>query len=109
MNLKQRFQYDLREALRTQDQMRVNVIRMLLAAFEQTQEMMGKQAFELSDGADILPDRHQMLDEQAVQAIILNEVQRRRESLDLLVTGGQHGHAEMEKAEIAILERYLAG
>lgn len=109
MNLKQHFQHDLREALRAQDQMRVNVIRMLLAAFEQTQEMMGKQAFELSNGADILPDRHQTLDEQAVQAIILNEVQRRRESLDLLVTGRQYGHAEVEQAEIAILEQYLAG
>lgn len=109
MNLKQCFQHDLREALRAQDQTRVNVIRMLLAAFEQTQEMMGKQAFELSNGADILPDRHQTLDEQAIQAIILNEVQRRRESLDLLVVGRQYGHAEVEQAEIAILEQYLAG
>ena len=39
----------MRVAMLAQDQGRVNVIRMLLAAFEHAQEAMGKQAFDAFD------------------------------------------------------------
>jgi len=40
MDLKQQFQQDMRDAMRAHHQARVNVIRMLLAAFEHAQEAM---------------------------------------------------------------------
>ena len=109
MDLKNRFQQDMRDAMRAQDTQRVNVIRLLLAAFEHAQEAMGKQAFESfdPDGASIQPDRHQTLSEDAIQEIIRNEVQRRREVADVFRDGGQSKRAEREEAEIAILEDYL--
>jgi len=87
MDLKKRFQEDVRDAMRAHDMQRVNVIRLLLAAFENAQEAMGKQAFDSfnPDVANIQPDRHQTLSEQALQDIIRNEVQRRREAADLFV------------------------
>jgi len=109
VNLKKRFQEDMRDAMRTHDRQRVNVIRLLLAAFEHAQEAMGKQAFDSFDpeGANIQPDRHQTLNEQAIRDIIRNEVQRRREAADLFRDGGQKKRAESEETEIAILEDYL--
>jgi uncharacterized protein YqeY len=55
VNLKQRLQQDMQDAMRAHDLRRVNVIRMLLAAFEHAQEAMGKEAFDSvnSDGVDI--------------------------------------------------------
>ena len=83
MDLKQQFQQDMRDAMRTHDQARVNVIRMLLAAFEHAQEAMGKQAFDAfdSDVNNIQLDRYQTLSKEAIQGIIRNEIQSRREAL----------------------------
>lgn len=109
MNPKQRLQQEMRDAMRARDQQRVNVFRMLVAAFEHAQETMGKQAFATLNvnESNILPDRHQTLSEQMVQDIIHNEVVRRREAVDLFYAGGQHQRAAMEESEIAILENYL--
>ena len=95
--------------MRAQDRERVNVIRMLLAAFEHAQEAMGKQAFDASDpdGTSIQHDRHQTLSEQTVKDIIRSEVQRRREAADIFRAGKEEKRAESEEAEIAILEQYL--
>jgi uncharacterized protein YqeY len=109
VQFKQKLQQDMREAIRVQDQQRVNVIRMLLAAFERAQEMMGREAFETANtGATIPPDRHQILNEQAIKDILRDEVQRRREAADILRAGRQTEQAESEEADIAILEGYLA-
>ena len=109
MDLKKRFQKDMRDAMRAHDNQRVNVIRLLLAAFEHAQEAMGKQAFDSfdPDETNIQPDRHQTLSEQAIQDIIRNEVLRRREAADVFRDGGQKKRAESEETEIAILEQYL--
>lgn len=109
MDLKKRFQQDMRDAMRANDRQRVNVIRLLLAAFEHAQEAMGKQAFDSFDpeGANIQPDRHQTLNEQAIQDIIRNEVQNRREAADIFRAGGQKKRGDSEESEIAILEEYL--
>ena len=92
-----------------QDQERVNVIRILLAAFEHAQEAMGKQAFDAfdSDGNNIQLDCYQTLSKEAIQGIIRNEMQSRREAADLFRAGGENKRAESEETEIAILEDYL--
>ena len=109
MDLKQRFQQDMRDAMRAHDQERVNVIRMLLAAVEHAQEAMGKQAFDAfdPDGNNIRPDRHQTLSKETIQDIIRNEMQSRREAADVFRDGGESKRAESEETEIAILEDYL--
>ena len=109
MHLKQQFQQDMRVAMLAQDQGRVNVIRMLLAAFEHAQEAMGKQAFDAfgSDVNNIQLDRYQTLSKETIQDIIRNEMHSRREAADLFRAGGESKRAESEETEIAILEDYL--
>ena len=109
MDLKQRYQQDMRDAMRTHDQARVNVIRMLLAAFEHAQEAMGKQAFDAFDvdRANIQPDRHQTLSKETIQDIIRNEMNSRQEAADIFRNGGESKRAESEETEMAILEQYL--
>ena len=91
MDLKQQFQQDMRDAMRVHDQERVNVIRMLLAAFEHAQEAMGKQAFDAfdRDGANIQPDRYQTLSEETIWDIIRNEMTSRQEAADVFRAGGE--------------------
>ena len=109
MDLKQQLQQDLQEAMRAQVQQRVTVLRLLIAAVEQAQEEMGKQAFDSLDpkNEDTQPDRQQEVSKQDVQEIIRNEVQQRREAVDDFRAGGQIERAEQEETEIAILEEYL--
>ena len=108
MDLKRQLQQDLQEAMRSQDQQRVHVIRSLMAALEKAQEEKGKEAFDASPSeGDIPPDREQPLSDQAIQDVIRKEMERRREAADIFDNGGQTQRAEMEKAEIAILEEYL--
>lgn len=109
MDLKQRLQQDMQDAMRAQDQQRVNVIRMLMAAVEQAQEERGKQAFDPQnpDAENLPPDRHQVVSQQEVLDIIRDDVQRRREAVDTFRAGGQNERAASEETEIAILEEYL--
>ena len=110
MDWKKRFQQELRDAMRAQDEPRVNVIRMVMAALEKAQEEKGKQAFEDAsnpDGADILADREQSLSGETIREIIHAELEHRREAVDVLRNGGQNERADSEEGEIAILEQYL--
>ncbi|HJQ14409.1 MAG TPA: GatB/YqeY domain-containing protein [Anaerolineales bacterium] len=109
MDLKRRLQQDLQEAMRTQDQQRIQAIRSLMAALERAQEEKGKEAFDASqsEGEEIPPDREQTLSDQTTQDVIRNEIERRREAAQVFDDGGQTQRAEMEKAEIAILDEYL--
>jgi uncharacterized protein YqeY len=92
-----------------QDQERLNVIRMLLAAFEHSQEALGKHAFDAfdPDRANIQPDRHQILSKETIQDLIRNEMNSRQEAADVFRAGGESKRAESEDTEIAILEEYL--
>jgi uncharacterized protein YqeY len=92
-----------------QDQERVNVIRMLLAAFEHAQEALGKQAFDAfePDRANIQPDRHQTLSKETIKDVIRSEMHSRQEAADVFRAGGENKRAESEDTEIAILEEYL--
>jgi hypothetical protein len=109
VDLKQQLQQDLQDAMRAQDQQRVTVLRMLIAAVEQAQEEMGKQAFDSLDpeNEDMQPDRQQEVSNQDVKEIIRHEVQQRREAIDGFRAGGQIERVEQEETEIAILEEYL--
>ena len=73
MDVKRRLQEDLKEAVRAQDQRRVQAIRLLMAALERAQEEMGKEAFGTSQskGEEIPPDREQPLSNPTLQIVVL--------------------------------------
>lgn len=109
MNLRQKLQQELQDAMRAQDQQRVNVLRMLIASLEQAQEEKGKETFEALDPErqDMPPDRHQAVSKQELWDIVQSELQRRREAVEGFRAGGQTQRADSEETEIAILEEYL--
>ena len=94
--------------------MRVEVIRMALAALKNAQIALVKEAFDAAapaDGAaaeqEITIDRNMPLSEAAMQATIAREVKRRYDAAELYHKGHREDLATQEEAEAAILEGYL--
>jgi len=90
--LKSRIQHDISEAMRSGDELVKSTLRMALAAIMNA-EVAGKEAVVLSD-------------EQCV-AILRSEVKKRLESAQIYDDAKRVELATKERAESAILEKYL--
>lgn len=108
MHIQEQLQQDLKTAMRAGERLRVEVIRMALAALKSAQMSTVKAAFDAvgEAGADTI-DRTQALSETAMQDVIAKEIKRRREAADLYRKGNRPDLAETEDAEATILEGYL--
>jgi uncharacterized protein YqeY len=89
--VEERLRNDLKEATRQRDQVRMDTIRMALAAFR-TEEVSGA--------------RHE-LSEQERQAILDKLIKQRHESAELFRTAKRDELAEKEEREAAMLAAYL--
>ncbi len=87
---REKLQADLKEAMRAKDRQRIGVIRMALNAIKQEEI-----------------DRRQELSAEEVNAILLRESKKRRETIQEAEELGRSEVAATEKAELAILEAYL--
>ena len=90
--LKDRIQSDLTEAMRAQDATTVATLRLVLTAITK---------------AETAGDTHVDLDDDAVIAVIGTEVKRRVEAASTYADAGRDDRAAAERAEQAVLERYL--
>jgi uncharacterized protein len=90
MALKDRITEDMKAAMRARDTARLSAIRMLLAAIKQKEV---DERVELSD-ADVI-------------GIVDRMIKQRRESIAQFDAGGRPELSAAERAEIAVLERYL--
>jgi len=90
--LKDRIQSDLTEAIRAQDATTVATLRLVLTAITK---------------AETAGDSHVELDDDAVIAVIGTEVKRRIEAASTYADAGRDDRAATERAEQAVLERYL--
>ncbi|SHG10831.1 hypothetical protein SAMN05443575_1393 [Jatrophihabitans endophyticus] len=91
-SLKTRLHDDLNAAMKARDELTTATLRMTLAAVT-TEEVAGKAARELSD--------------DEVQKVLAREGKKRREAAEAFDTAGRVELAERERAEGAVLERYL--
>ena len=98
MSAAERFQTDLRDALRAGDKTRVGTIRLLVAAIRNA---------EIARTDPKNRDHGKPLDEVAVVTIIRREIRQRRESIEAFEKGGRTDLVDQEKSELAILEDYL--
>lgn len=98
MSAAERFQTDLKNALRAGDKTRVGTIRLLVAAIRNA---------EIARTDPKNRDHGKELDEAAIVTIIRREVRQRRESIEAFEKGGRTDLVEKERAELAILEGYL--
>ncbi len=90
--LKDRIQADLTEAIRAQDSTTVSTLRLVLTAITR---------------AETAGTEHAELDDDAVLGVIGAEVKRRVEAAATYADAGRTDRAEAERAEQAVLERYL--
>ncbi len=90
--LKARIQADIAEAVRSGDELLKSTLRMALAAIMNA-EVAGSEAVVLSD-------------EQIVN-VLRSEAKKRAESAEIYEQAGRTESAAKERAEIAIIERYL--
>lgn len=90
MNLKDKLQSDLKDAMRTGDELRKNTLRMTLAAIKM---------------AEI--EKRDPIDELAMLAIIQKEVKSRRESIADAQRANRNDLVQTAEQEISLLEQYL--
>ena len=90
--LKEQLKADLTAAMRERDQIRAGTIRMALTAVT-NEEVAGKEHRELTDD-DVLK-------------VLAKEAKKRREAAEAYESAGRAELAEVEHAELAVLETYL--
>jgi uncharacterized protein YqeY len=88
--LKQKLADDLKQALRGGDKVRCSVIRLLLAAINNTE--IARQA---------------KLEDADIYGVIAKEIRQRQESIDAFKKGKRDDLVAQEEAELAILQGYL--
>ena len=94
MSLHQDIKSQMIEAMKARDTVRLNVIRGLLSAF--TNEAVAKKR---------RPDEE--LSDDEVSPVISRAVKQRKDSIEQFEKGNRKDLAEVEKAELKILETYL--
>lgn len=90
MSLKGQITEDMKSAMKAGDKDRLKVVRLMLAAIKQ-----------------IEIDKRIELDDAAVLSVLDKMVKQRRDSVEQFEKGNRKDLAEIELAEIAILENYL--
>lgn len=90
MTLKERIQSDMKAAMKAGDKHRLKVVRLILAAIKQ-----------------IEVDTRAELDDAAVNAVLTKMVKQRRDSVEQFTAGDRKDLADVEQAEIEVLEGYL--
>ncbi len=90
MALIERIQKDLTEAMRSKDELRLSVLRMI------------KSALKYKEIEKVRP-----LEDAESMQVLQTLVKQRRESVEQFAKGGRQDLADKETKEIAILENYL--
>ncbi|MGI6285906.1 putative protein YqeY [Moorella humiferrea] len=88
--MKTRLQQDMKDALKNHDKIRLQTIRMVLAAIKNAE----------------IEKMHPLSDEE-VAAVIQREIKMRREALEQFAQGGREDLVHQTEAELKVLEEYL--
>jgi len=90
MSLKGQIQDDMKSAMRAADKDRLKVVRLILAAVKQ-----------------IEVDQRIEIDDAGVLAVLNKMVKQRHDSVEQFTRGGRSDLADIESAEITVIEAYL--
>jgi hypothetical protein len=93
MNLKEKIQKDLIDALKQRNETKTSVLKMILAS------VLNKE-IELKKKDEGLP-------EETIQKVIKSEAKKRRESIEAYTKAGRQELAQKEKNELLVIESYL--
>ena len=90
MTMKERIDSDIRDAMRSRNQARLDALRFLKSAIQMTEK-----------------DQQKVLEDPGVTEIVAKQVKDRRESIQMFEQGNRADLVAKESAELAILEQYL--
>src|SRR4051794_13669048 len=90
-SLKERIDADLKDAMRSKNELNTSVLRMLKSAIKYKEVEPGASA----------------LDDDGVQKVIGTLIKQRRDSVEQYTSGGRPELAAKEEQEISILQSYL--
>jgi uncharacterized protein len=90
MTLQDKIQSHLADAMRSKDQLRLSVLRMMKSAVKNKEV-----------------DKMKTLEESEVFAVLNTLVKQRKDSVEQFRNGGREEMAQKEEAEIKIIEEYL--
>lgn len=90
MSLKEKLQFDLRDAIRQKDEVRKRALRLALAAVTNAEVAQRKD-----------------LDDPSVLAVLAKEAKTRQESIEEFGKAGRDDLVAQQEAELAVLEAYL--
>jgi uncharacterized protein len=94
MSIIEQIKTDMKEAMKAKDQVSLTVIRGLLSAFTNELVAIGRTPQDT------------LTDEEAL-AVIKRASKQRKDAIEQFVSGGREDLAEGEKAELAVIEKYL--
>lgn len=93
--LKNKFQEDLKLAMKSSDAMRVGVLRLLISALNNKAiDKKGKTGSE------------ELTEEEALQ-VLMTESKKRKEAIEVFTKGNRTDLADKEKGELEIIQQYL--
>jgi uncharacterized protein YqeY len=90
MHPKEQIQQNLKEAMKSGDTRRREVLRLMMAAFKQVEV-----------------DQRKDLSEDDMISILTSEAKKRREAIEEMEKAGRSELAEQEKYELGVIEEYL--
>ena len=98
MELKNKIESDLKDAMKSKDALRTSALRMVVAAIQNKEiEDRGMKKLKLDED----------LDDAGVLKVISTLAKQRQESIEMFKKGGRDDLVNKETAELALLEKYL--
>ena len=90
MSIRERLEADIRDAMRSRSQQRLEALRFLKSAINRVEI-----------------DRRITLDDEGVTEVIVRQVKDRRDSIRMFREGNRPDLVEKESADLAVLEEYM--
>lgn len=106
MSLKEKIQTDIKKAMQSKDQLRVSVLRMLMAAVFNKEKEKRNKLSKTEEELEKLDELSQLTEEEILE-VISSEAKKRKDSIEQYQKGGRNDLAEQEKKELKILTEYL--
>jgi hypothetical protein len=105
VSLKEKIQIDLKKALQEKGELRVSVLRMLMAAiFNKEKEKRAK--LSKTEEVEKLEELSKLTEEEVLE-VISSEAKKRKDSIEQYEKGNRQDLADQEKKELEILMDYL--
>ena len=110
--MRERFTEAMKEAMRAGDKARLSTIRLIQAAVQKRDLELGQLAFEAAsksaaEGADLSGAGKAKAGDDEILAVLEKMIKQRRESILLYEKAGRIELADVEKAEIAVIQSFL--